>query len=80
MTYPVVQKNSDIEACNTAFWQKVRDQLSDNQRKWVRYHIIEDMHLKEIAEQEGVTVEAVKSWGKGVRRKLRTAAVNDAEV
>ncbi|HLS07976.1 sigma factor-like helix-turn-helix DNA-binding protein [Lentibacillus sp.] len=40
----------------------------------MEYSIIEDMSLKAIAEQEGVTVEAVKSWGKAARRRLRKLA------
>ncbi|QKY70281.1 sigma-70 family RNA polymerase sigma factor [Lentibacillus sp. CBA3610] len=54
-----------------AFWNRIRDRLTLNQWKWVQLYIIEDMTLKEIAQQEGVTVEAVKSWGRGVRKKLR---------
>ncbi|TFJ92127.1 sigma-70 family RNA polymerase sigma factor [Lentibacillus salicampi] len=76
LLYPMVQNGRDVR--DAAFWQQVRDQLSDNQWKWVIFHIIEDKPLKEIAEQEGVTVEAVKSWGKGVRRKLRGAVGNDS--
>jgi len=45
--------------------------LTDNQRKWVYYAIIRDLPLKEIARKEDVTVEAVKSWGKQARKKLR---------
>jgi RNA polymerase sigma factor (sigma-70 family) len=52
-------------------FQKVRSELTEKQWKWVYYSIIQGMPVKEIAELEGVSVEAVKSWGKGARAKLR---------
>ncbi|GAB4074311.1 hypothetical protein GCM10028778_18140 [Barrientosiimonas marina] len=51
-----------------AFWDRVKSKLTANQWKWVQYHIIEDMRLPEIARQEGVSAEAVKSWGREARR------------
>ncbi|WP_090236158.1 sigma-70 family RNA polymerase sigma factor [Lentibacillus halodurans] len=79
LPYPMVKQEDDTDAdgCYSAFWQEVRGQLSDNQWKWVRHHLIEDMPIREIAEQEGVTIEAVKSWGKGARRTLRVLALSD---
>ncbi|MBP1970757.1 RNA polymerase sigma factor (sigma-70 family) [Virgibacillus natechei] len=71
-TYPVMKvAESESTLYDLEFWKEVRTGLSDNQWKWVTYFVIEDMSVKEIAEQEGVSVEAVKSWGKEVRRKLR---------
>ncbi|UJL45782.1 sigma-70 family RNA polymerase sigma factor [Virgibacillus sp. NKC19-16] len=71
-SYPMMKVAETGAALYDAeFWQDVRGQLTENQWKWVRYFVIEDMPVKEIAEQEGVSVEAVKSWGKEVRRKLR---------
>lgn len=52
-------------------WQYIKKSLTEKQWKWVQYYIIEDKSLKEIAEQEKVSVEAVKSWAKEVKRKLR---------
>ncbi|WP_067729113.1 sigma-70 family RNA polymerase sigma factor [Oceanobacillus damuensis] len=52
-------------------WQQIKAKLTEKQWKWVYYHIVEGMSLKEIAEQEGTSLEAVKSWGKAARRKLR---------
>ena len=60
---------SDLE--ETEMWKEVKSKLTDKQWNWVYYYIILDMPLKEIAEKKGVTVEAVKGWGKEVRRKLR---------
>lgn len=45
--------------------------LSENQRKWVRGKIIEDKKLKDIANEFGVTEQAVKSWGREALKKLR---------
>ncbi|MBU8790000.1 sigma-70 family RNA polymerase sigma factor [Bacilli bacterium] len=52
-------------------WERVFSLLTEKQRKWVYFYIIRDMSLKEIAEQEHVSVEAVKDWGKQARKKLR---------
>ncbi|MCM3739757.1 sigma-70 family RNA polymerase sigma factor [Oceanobacillus luteolus] len=52
-------------------WKQIRNILTEKQWKWVRYYIIEDMTLKEIAENEGVSIEAVKSWAKEAKKKLR---------
>ncbi|MCG1027019.1 sigma-70 family RNA polymerase sigma factor [Virgibacillus halodenitrificans] len=45
--------------------------LTENQKKWMEYYIKDGWTLKEIADHEGVTYEAVKSWGRQVRKKLR---------
>ncbi|WP_404455351.1 sigma-70 family RNA polymerase sigma factor [Virgibacillus necropolis] len=45
--------------------------LSDSQRKWLQLYIVEGKSIKEIAEQEGVTCDAVKGWGREARKKLR---------
>ncbi|RLL43916.1 sigma-70 family RNA polymerase sigma factor [Oceanobacillus piezotolerans] len=55
-------------------WKPLFSLLTQKQRKWVNYHIILGLSIKEIAERESVTVEAVKGWGKEARRKLRTWA------
>eukprot|EP00130_Batrachochytrium_dendrobatidis_P008677 XP_006683552.1 hypothetical protein BATDEDRAFT_93309 [Batrachochytrium dendrobatidis JAM81] len=52
-------------------WQRVKGLLTEKQWKWVQYYIIEDMSLKEIAAQEGVSIEAVKSWAKEAKKRLR---------
>ncbi|MCF3942605.1 sigma-70 family RNA polymerase sigma factor [Oceanobacillus alkalisoli] len=52
-------------------WQDVKAELTAKQWDWVYYYIIQGMRVKEIAEMKGVSVEAVKGWGKGARRKLR---------
>ncbi|WP_078543599.1 sigma-70 family RNA polymerase sigma factor [Litchfieldia alkalitelluris] len=45
--------------------------LSVNQRKWVQKRIIEDKRIVDIAKEEGVSAEAVKSWGKAAVKKMK---------
>lgn len=66
-----------IELADPLFWEAVRKHLSDNQWKWVHYFIIYDLSVKEIMELEGVSADAVKSWGREVRRKLRKKAIKE---
>ncbi|WP_060678270.1 RNA polymerase sigma factor [Virgibacillus halodenitrificans] len=47
------------------------ESFSNNQKKWLRFYIGEGMSIKEIAEQEGVSDDAVKSWGRQARKRLR---------
>jgi len=70
MKFPVVDADG-ITVDDHTFWKRVKARLTENQWKWVCYYIIHGMSQKEIAEQEKVSVEAVKSWGKEARRKLR---------
>ncbi|MHA6252465.1 sigma-70 family RNA polymerase sigma factor [Oceanobacillus sp. CAU 1775] len=56
---------------NDSFWRQVFSTLTMKQKKWVYYAVICDLSQKEIAEKEGVTVEAVKGWSKEAKRKLR---------
>jgi RNA polymerase sigma factor (sigma-70 family) len=46
-------------------------ELTDNQKKWVLQTFLEGKKLQEIAESEGVTYEAVKSWRRGAMKQLR---------
>ncbi|ASN04527.1 RNA polymerase sigma factor [Virgibacillus necropolis] len=54
-------------------WNQLKPQLTENQRKWLQYYVIENMSVNEIAGQENVSTDAVKSWGRGVRKKLKIA-------
>lgn len=62
---------TEITLDNRQFWKTVKDSLSENQWKWVKYFIIADLSVKEIMEIEGVSADAVKGWGQAIRRKLR---------
>ena len=55
------------------YWERLKENLTLNQWKWVYYYILREKSLKDIAIQEEVTVEAVKSWAKQARAKLRKA-------
>ncbi|PAV28414.1 hypothetical protein CIL05_17425 [Virgibacillus profundi] len=67
-----IMESSGINVEDTQDWEKVKAGLTANQWNWVYGHIILEMPLKEIAEMKGVSVEAVKSWGKEARKKLRS--------
>ncbi|ASN04245.1 sigma-70 family RNA polymerase sigma factor [Virgibacillus necropolis] len=56
---------------NSSFWKQVQSHLTTNQWKWLYYAVIDGMPLKDLATQENTTVDAVKSWSKQVRKKLR---------
>jgi len=62
---------SEITVKDANIWEQVQETLTENQWKWVYRYIILDMPVKDIAEREGVTVDAVKSWGRQARKKLR---------
>ncbi|WP_249870786.1 sigma factor [Oceanobacillus saliphilus] len=42
-------------------WRKLKSHLTENQWKWIYFHILGDMPVKDIAIQENTTVEAVTS-------------------
>lgn len=64
-----------IDCESEEFWRDVKSRLSDKQWKWVEYVVIADLSVKEVMELEGVSADAVKGWGKEVRRKLRERGV-----
>lgn len=73
---PIVNRSGVVARHESdAFWQAVREPLSDKQWKWVEYIILAELSVKEVMEIEGVTKEAVKSWGKEARKKLRQKEV-----
>ncbi|WP_027963623.1 sigma-70 family RNA polymerase sigma factor [Halalkalibacillus halophilus] len=63
--------NSQIESFDPLFWKTVHRHLSAKQWIFVRKRIIEGYSIKEIAEMENTTADAVKGWGKEVKRKLK---------
>lgn len=66
-----VQQLKPLPIKDDTFWQTLKKHLTDKQWKWVQLHVIEGMTLTEIARQEDTSAEAVKSWGRQVRKKLR---------
>jgi|SRR5699024_1793559 len=67
--------SAGLPLSNEPFWEEIRRYLTEKQWTWVKYFIIADLSIKEIAEIEGVTTTAVKSWGQEVRRKLRHESI-----
>ncbi|WP_249869206.1 sigma-70 family RNA polymerase sigma factor [Oceanobacillus saliphilus] len=69
-SYPI-PNIPDILLDDPIQWRKIKSQLTENQWKWVNFYILGDISIKDIAIQENTTPEAVKSWGKQVRKKLK---------
>ncbi|WP_017184842.1 sigma-70 family RNA polymerase sigma factor [Alkalibacillus haloalkaliphilus] len=65
--------NKQIEHFDPHFWTTVRQNLSNKQWLFIEKRILKGYSLKEIAEQEHTTVDAVKGWGQAAKRKLRSA-------
>lgn len=65
---------SELPIDDPQLWKNVKANLTENQWKWIYYYIIADMAVKDIAIQENTSVEAVKSWGKQAKKKLREPA------
>ncbi|HLR81019.1 MAG TPA: sigma-70 family RNA polymerase sigma factor [Bacillota bacterium] len=68
--YPIMNRTHP-ETTDKELWQHLQIHLTDKQWKWVNWFIIHDMSVKAIAHQENTTEDAVKSWGRQVRKKLR---------
>ncbi|WP_373893777.1 hypothetical protein [Virgibacillus sp. CBA3643] len=51
--------------------------LTVNQWKWMKYHILMDMPIKEIAVREGVLIDTVKGWARLARPRLMNMEFND---
>lgn len=63
----------DIEVADSEVWEEVKNLLTSNQWKWVDYYIIQGLSQKEIAGLEGVSIDAVKSWSREAKKKLRAS-------
>ncbi|MFC4025226.1 hypothetical protein ACFOUV_15630 [Oceanobacillus longus] len=69
-SYPIPNV-PDIVLDDPFQWRQLKSQLTENQWKWIYFHILGNMSIKDIFNQENTTPEAVKSWGKQVRKKLK---------
>lgn len=56
---------------------QIKQVLTKKQYTYVEKRIIKGFTLKEIAEQEQTTIDAVKGWGKEVKKKLRLLLEED---
>lgn len=45
--------------------------LTENQSKWVLYHFLRGLNIREIADIEEVSLSSVKAWRSGAMEKLR---------
>lgn len=45
--------------------------LTENQIKWVLYHFLKGLNIREIADIEQVSLSSVKAWRAGAKEKLR---------
>lgn len=52
-------------------WKQIEETLTIKQWTWLECFVGKEMTLQEIATQEGTTVEAVKSWAREARKKIR---------
>ncbi|WP_269410331.1 RNA polymerase sigma factor [Lentibacillus daqui] len=66
-----IQEELAVTIHETDLWEELKPLLTTNQRKWVKYYIFMDMSNREIAEQEHVSIDAVKSWAKMAKQKLK---------
>ncbi|MCD5324116.1 MULTISPECIES: sigma-70 family RNA polymerase sigma factor [Pontibacillus] len=58
-------------AVDPYLYQGIVGTLTGNQRKWFDGFVLRELTIKEIAEREGTTQQAVKNWGRLAREKLR---------
>ncbi|GGP16859.1 RNA polymerase sigma factor [Oceanobacillus neutriphilus] len=60
-----------IDHKNENDFTELTSMLTEKQKVWFCYAIIEGLSNQEIAEREEVSLEAVKSWAKSAKKKLR---------
>ena len=76
VSHILIDRDTEVENAmdiDRALWEGIRKLLTEKEWKWVRYYVIERMSIQEIADQEQVTIVAVKGWAREVRKKLRSA-------
>lgn len=56
---------------SASLWEYYENNLTVNQWKWVYLSLYLNLPIKEIAEQEGVTIEAVMNWGRDFNISLQ---------
>ncbi|SDC07612.1 DNA-directed RNA polymerase [Terribacillus halophilus] len=69
-TLAVIQEEEDLME-KQEFWDKIKHILTDKQYKWVYWRIKHELTIKEIAHIENTTEDAVKNWGREVKKKLK---------
>ncbi len=64
-------RESGLEDFDPYFWDSVQQTLTSRQWIFVQRKIIEGRTYQDIAALEQTTIDAVKGWGKEVKKKLR---------
>ncbi|WP_233879906.1 sigma-70 family RNA polymerase sigma factor [Virgibacillus halodenitrificans] len=71
--FPLEQTECTSQA--TEILYQLKSRLTENQWIWLSHSILQGMTLEEVADQKGTTIDAVKSWARQARKKLRTEEV-----
>lgn len=67
---PSMLESGEISVKDQELWAQVRSVLTAKQWRWLKLYIFMDMSINEVANNERISVEAVKSRGRQVRKKL----------
>ncbi|ASK62293.1 hypothetical protein CFK37_09035 [Virgibacillus phasianinus] len=57
--------------------KRIEQVLTHKEMKWFTLFVLQDLSLKTIAEIEGVSIEAVKTWAKQAKPKLQQLLRNE---
>ncbi|ASA96412.1 MULTISPECIES: sigma-70 family RNA polymerase sigma factor [Anoxybacillus] len=61
----------DVDFFTDIIWEDAMRDMTPRERIWLVRHVIEGKTLKQIADEEGVTVHAVKQWRISAVKKLK---------
>ncbi|WP_240468670.1 sigma-70 family RNA polymerase sigma factor [Gracilibacillus sp. YIM 98692] len=65
----------DVLGMDERVLAEIRKVLTERQWVWFEQYVLRERSLPEIAESEGVSVHAVKNWGRLAREKLKRLLV-----
>jgi RNA polymerase sigma factor (sigma-70 family) len=68
---PLVDGRVRSEVNDDSLLEEIASILTEKQMKYIIGFVVKGMTIREIAEQEGVTEDAVKGWGREAKKKLR---------
>ncbi|WHX25650.1 sigma-70 family RNA polymerase sigma factor [Virgibacillus halodenitrificans] len=72
--YFQLQQTEDTSEATEILYH-LKSRLTENQYIWLYHSILHGMTLEEVADQKDTTIDAVKSWARQARKKLRTEEV-----
>ncbi|KFZ42955.1 RNA polymerase subunit sigma-70 [Anoxybacillus flavithermus] len=61
----------DVDFFANIVWEDALQYLTPRERIWLIRHVIEEKTLKQIADEEGVSINAVKQWRMSAVKKLK---------